>query len=316
MALAPSGTSPPPVGGRLDDVEVLETIRVALGDAVRSRITGPEREQRAQELFDTPGPRWFGDDRPVRIVHGDASMFIGGLSALFLQTLHPLAMAGVANHSDYRNDPWGRLQRTADFLAATTFGPADQAQAAIERVRAVHRYVQGIAEDGRPYSAGDPHLLRWVHVAEVRSFLTAHTRFGSQSLTAEQRDGYVADMAQIATALGVPAPPHSQQALQDQLRAFRSEVQVTRQAREAVRFLLWEPPLQSVARPVYGVLAAAAISILPGWARRSLRLVAPPLLERVTVQPAGLALTRLLAWAAPPPNRDADLSSARAASES
>jgi uncharacterized protein (DUF2236 family) len=219
-------------------MEAIERVRTALGDAVRSRITGPEREQRAQELFDTPGPRWFGDDRPIRMVHGDASMFIGGLSALFLQTLHPLAMAGVANHSDYRNDPWGRLQRTADFLAATTFGPADQAQSAIARVRAVHQSVQGVAHDGRPYSANDPHLLRWVHVAEVRSFLTAYTRFGSQSLSAQQRDGYVADMAQIATALGVPAPPHSNQALQDQLRSFRSELHVTRQAREAVRFLL------------------------------------------------------------------------------
>jgi uncharacterized protein (DUF2236 family) len=297
-------------------MDAIERVRVALGEAVRSRITGSDRESRAHELFDAPGSRWFADDRPIRTVHSDASMFIGGLSALLLQTLHPLAMTGVARHSDYRHDPWGRLQRTADFLAATTFGPAAQAEAAIARVRAVHQHVQGVAADGRPYAANDPHLLRWVHVAEVRSFLAAHTRFGAVNLSAEQRDGYVADMARIASALGVPAPPRTELALRDQLRSFRSEVHVVPEARQAVRFLLWDPPLEPVARPVYAVLVAAAVSLLPGWARRHLRLVAPPLMERVTVQPAGLALTRLLAWAAPPPNRDAALASARPTSAS
>ena len=297
-------------------MEPLERVRTALGEAVRSRITGADRETRAGELFETPGPRWFGDDRPVRIVHSDASMFIGGLSALLLQTLHPLAMTGVARHSDYRHDPWGRLQRTADFLAATTFGPADQAERAIARVRAVHERVRGVADDGRAYAANDPHLLRWVHVAEVRSFLAAHTRYGRVRLSADQRDGYVADMARIASALGVPAPPRSERGLSDQLRAFRSELHVTREAREAVRFLLWEPPLEPVARPVYGMLAGAAVALLPGWARRQLRLMGSPLVERVTVQPAGLAITRLLAWAAPPPNRDAALDPARSTSAS
>ncbi|MFM8777067.1 MAG: oxygenase MpaB family protein, partial [Actinomycetota bacterium] len=88
--------------------------------------------------MDAPGERWFAEDRPIRLVHGDASMFIGGLRALLLQSLHPLAMAGVANYSDYRKDPWGRLQRTADFLAATSFGPADEAQKIVDRVKAVH----------------------------------------------------------------------------------------------------------------------------------------------------------------------------------
>jgi uncharacterized protein (DUF2236 family) len=297
-------------------VESLERVRAALGEAVRSRITGPDREQRAHELFDQTGPRWFDDDRPVRIVHSDASMFIGGLSALLLQTLHPLAMAGVAQHSDYRHDPWGRLQRTADFLAATTFGPATEAQRAIDRVLAVHQRVTGVADDGRPYAANDPHLLRWVHVAEVRSFLTAHIRFGGTRLTAEQRDGYVADMARIASALGVPAPPRSARGLADQLRAFRPELRATAEAHQAVKFLLWDPPLEAVARPFYGVLVAAAVSLLPTWARRQLRIVGPPVVERLTIQPAGLALTRLLAWAAPPPNRDDALDPARSTSAS
>ena len=105
-------------------------------------------------------------------------MFVGGMRALLLQSLHPLAMAGVAEHSDYRHDPWGRLQRTADFLAATTFGPESEAERAVARVRAVHEHVQGVAADGRPYRANDPHLLRWVHLAELESFLVAYRRYG------------------------------------------------------------------------------------------------------------------------------------------
>ena len=144
------------------------------GGAVASR----RRPVRRQRIFTAPGPRWFPADAAIRTVHGDAAMFVGGLRALVLQALHPLAMAGVAGHSGYRGDPWGRLQRTSRFLAATTFGPADVAERTVARVRAVHRTVRGTAPDGRPYRADDPHLLRWVHVAEVDSFLRAHRRFG------------------------------------------------------------------------------------------------------------------------------------------
>ena len=134
-------------------------------------------------------------------------MFVGGLRALLLQSLHPLAMAGVAEHSDYRGDPWGRLQRTSTFLAVTTFGPAADAQRAVDRVRGIHQRVHGIAPDGRPYHASDPHLLEWVHVAEVDSFLLAHQLYGAAPLDQSGRDGYVADTARVAAALGVPDPP-------------------------------------------------------------------------------------------------------------
>ena len=147
-----------------------------------------------------PGDRWFADDRPIRRVHADASMFVGGLRALLLQSLHPLAMAGVAQHSDYRTDPWGRLQRTADYLAVTTFGPAVDAELVVARVRAVHERVKGTARDGRSYSAGDPHLLRWVHICEVDSFLAAHRVYGAEPLTRAEADAYVADMAIVGWA--------------------------------------------------------------------------------------------------------------------
>jgi uncharacterized protein (DUF2236 family) len=93
---------------------------------------------------------------------------------LLLQSLHLLVMAGVAQHSRYREDPWGRLQQTSFFLVATTFGPAQEAERAVARVRGLHRRVHGTAADGRSYAASDPHLLRWVHVAEVDSFLAAY----------------------------------------------------------------------------------------------------------------------------------------------
>jgi uncharacterized protein (DUF2236 family) len=96
-------------------------------------------------------------------------MFVGGVRALLLQSLHPLAMAGVAGHSGYRSDPWGRLARTSYFLAVTTFGPADDAQALVDRINEIHLRVRGRAIDGRPYAASDPHLLRWVHLAETDS---------------------------------------------------------------------------------------------------------------------------------------------------
>ena len=100
-------------------------------------------------------------------------MFAGGIASLLLQSLHPLAMAGVAGHSGYKSDPWGRLQRTSHYIATTTYGTIEDAEAAIARVRAIHERVRGRDERGRAYRASDPHLLLWVHVAEIDSFLRA-----------------------------------------------------------------------------------------------------------------------------------------------
>ncbi len=173
-------------------------------------------------------------------------MFVGGISALLLQSLHPLAMAAVAQHSDYRGDPWGRLQRTSYFLAVTTFGQAADSEEAIARVTAVHRHVTGTAPDGRPYAASDPHLLTWVHIAEADSFLRAHTRFGARPLDQAGRDGYVADMARIGIKLGVPDPPRTEAELAERIGQYRAELTATEQAREAARFLLVSPPLPAI----------------------------------------------------------------------
>lgn len=291
--------------GRVESQNAAERVRARIGAAIFERVAGPQGRTRRQRIHQADGERWFAEDRPVRRVHGDSAMFIGGIRALLLQSLHPLAMAAVAQHSDYRGDPWGRLQRTSYFLAVTTFGRAEDARAAIDRVRAVHQRITGTAPDGRPYAAADPHLLTWVHIAEADSFLRAHSRFGERPLDQAGRDGYVADMARIGTELGIPDPPRTEAELAWRIRQYRAELAVTAEARDAARFLLFSPPLPAVARAPYGVLAAAAVSLLPGWARWPLRLPRLPVTETVLVRPAGQAMVRAIRWAtsAPPAAR-------------
>src|SRR5215467_10254319 len=277
-----------------------DLVRHRLGGAIFQRVAGPEGRER-HRLINAPGERWFAEDRPIRRVHGDSSMFIGGITALLLQSLHPLAMAAVAGHSGYRGDPWGRLQRTSYFLAITTFGRASDAGKAIARVRAIHRKITGTAPDGRPYAASDPHLLTWVHIAEADSFLRAHARFGAHPLDQAGRDGYVADLAKIGAELGVPDPPRTEADLTARIASYRAELVGTAQSREAARFLLLTPPLPAVARPPYTVLAAVAVSLLPGWARQPLRMPRLPVTEAAVVRPAGHALVHAIRWAITPP---------------
>src|SRR3954468_21408246 len=195
-----------------------------MGERLFARVAGPEGPRRRERIHSADGPRWFDSGSPIQQVHGDASMFVGGIRALLLQSLHPLAMAGVMDHSGFEGDPWGRLQRTSYFLAVTTFGPSDDAQRMVDAVRRVHEDVVGTAPDGRPYAANDPHLLTWVHVAEIDSFLAAHQRYGAAPLDAAGRDTYVAQSARVAEALGVEDPPRSEAELRDQLAAYRPEL--------------------------------------------------------------------------------------------
>jgi uncharacterized protein (DUF2236 family) len=275
----------------------LTTVRDGLGQRLFGMVAGPEGPENRARIHDTPGPRWFGEDRPIRRVHGDASMFVGGLRALLLQSLHPLAMAGVAEHSDYRGDPWGRLQRTSTFLAVTTFGPADDAQRAVDKVRGIHRRVHGIAADGRPYQASDPHLLEWVHIAEIDSFLRAHQLYGARPLDQQGRDDYVADTARVAAALGVLDPPSTEDELRQRISDYRPELGGTAAAREAAKFLLLTPPLPLLARPPYAALAATSVAMLPAWARLPLRLPYLPPLEATAVRVAGRTLVGGIRWA-------------------
>ncbi|MEW1644061.1 oxygenase MpaB family protein [Streptomyces sp. NPDC091219] len=279
--------------------------RERLGAALFARVAGPDGPRNRAEIHETPGPRWFGPEQPVRRVHGDASMFIGGLSALLLQSLHPLAMAAVAAHSGFRGDPWGRLQRTSTFLATTTYGTADQAQRACDQVRAVHERVRGETDRGEAYHAADPHLLCWVHIAEVDSFLRAHQCYGARPLTDAECDGYVADTARVAVALGVPDPPRNRAELAERLLTYRPELEATPQARDTARFLLLNPPIPLAARLPYGALAANAVSLLPRWAAAELRLPRLAAVDTLCVRPLGSALTSMIRWAMAPAPRPA-----------
>ena len=275
----------------------VDLVRRELQRRVRLLITGSDQLPAHDPSRSDPG--LFGPASAAWRVHADTAMFVGGVRALLLQTAHPLAMAGVAEHSDFRNDPLGRLQRTAGFVGTTTYGTTAEAKAAIARVRKVHTRVTGIAPDGRAYSARDPHLLNWVHVTEVDSFLAAYQRYAVRPLAAAEADAYVCEMAVLARRLGVKAPPRSRAELHATIESYRPELHIGAQARDAVKFLLF-PPFPLVARPAYGVITTAAVSLLPSWARRMLWLPVAPGANTLLVRPATTALLRVLGWALAP----------------
>jgi uncharacterized protein (DUF2236 family) len=250
-----------------------------------------------------PDESYLRPDGVARMVHSDLpSMLIGGISALLMQTLHPLAMAGVAEHSNYQADPLGRLRRTANFVGTTTFGTAAEAEKAVEQVRRVHRRVTGIAPDGRPYSAADPELVTFIHVAEVSSFLESARRFGPRDLTLAQCDEYYDEMAPVALALGADWVPRSVAEVDEYFRRLRPELHAGPQALQARDWLRHGVSRRREQRAVYAVLHAAAVSLLPPWARSELGLSSPLpvdlLVDTVAVIPTSRAVSAALRWLA------------------
>jgi uncharacterized protein (DUF2236 family) len=274
-----------------------DRLRRSVAIALRDRVGGQDNAAKAALIWDKPGERWFTPADPIWRVHADASMFAAGIRALLLQSLHPLAMAGVAGHSGYKGDPWGRLQRTSTFLATTTFGTIQDAEALIEAIRQIHERVRGRAPDGRGYAASDPHLLKWVHIAEADSFLRTHQRYGLTPLTTAESDLYVAQSCVVATRLGVIDPPTTVAELHAAIESYRPELEGTPAAQDAARFLLLHPPLAWSARPGYGALAGAGVALLPAWARQHLALPHLPLVERAVALPLGAAATSVIRWA-------------------
>ena len=247
-----------------------------------------------QELPD-PDPGLYGPDSVTWRVHADPSMALAGLRALFLQAVHPLAMAGVAQHSDFRTDPWGRLFRTAEYVGTTTYGTTAQAQRAGAKVRGIHRRLQGVEpESGRAYRVDDPELLRWVHCVEVESFLSTAVRCGLR-VSAADRDRYYAEQTRGSALVGLtPADvPGSVAQMKQYFADMQPQLGVTAEGRRAATFVLW-PPMPSLvqlgtpARPAWIALAAAAFAMLPRWARRMYRLPGLPLLD-LGASAAGMA---------------------------
>ena len=273
-------------------IATLPNPRTTIAKAVRERLAGDFDAQHA-EIWRS-GERWFCEQDAIWRVHADTSMFIGAVRALLLQALHPIALHAVVEHAGFQRDFWGRFQRTSKYLALTTYGTVPDAERAIAIVRAIHRRVRGITPDGTRYAADDPHLLMWVHVAEVDSFLTAFQAFGAPALTPAEADEYVRQAGSVAARLGVVDPPRSVTELTSTLESYLPELSGSGAAREASSLLLLHPPFTGFTRAGYHVLAAGAVSILPPWARTELRLPALPVTERAVIRPLSRSAMRTL----------------------
>lgn len=252
-------------------------------------------------------------------VIGEPAAIAGGIRALLLQTLHPLAMAGVAQHSQYRDDPLARLQSTSTWVTTATFGTTAQVLEVARVVRRVHRAVRGTAPDGRPYRAGDPHLLVWVSVALTSSFLAADRLWAPQPVTGADADRFVAEQSRLAALLdervalndllgdpdaghllrtgAVDLPlladlPSTVDELIAVLDSYAPELDGGAQAREAVRFLRW-PPVPGPLRAAYLPLLAGAAGSLPRRHRRMLGMPTSRVAAAAAVANAANLLTAL-----------------------
>jgi len=272
-----------------------------------------------------PGdPGLFGPTSASWPVIADAAAIIGGLRALLVQLLHPLAMAGVADHSQFRDDPLGRLQRTSAYVTGTTLGSTREALALVRRVRAVHRKVKGATPDGRSYRANDPHLLAWVSIALTSSFLATDRAYARCPATAATADRFVAEQSRVAALLdprvdldvlsadpdalnalragALPLPmigegtlPQTVEQLEARLDDYRPELEITEQGREALRFLRW-PDIGPLVRAAYLPVLAGAVATLDPQQRQLLgvgftRMASPALAAQAR---GSLALFRAL----------------------
>ena len=223
-------------------------------------------ERRDHGLFGPGSATW-------RVHSSPAVALVGGLRSLIVQSFHPLAMAGVAQHSDYREKPLKRLQRTAEYVAVVTFGDTEQAHEIAARVRRVHRRVKGVDPvTGKRYSAEDPETALYVHCAEVHSFLAAHRVYAGHRLSAGEEDLYFEENVRAAELMKIPAAmvPDSAQAMHDYFASVQPQLCLSDSARDAIDFVV-DPPRTAQLLPYLvplRVLSRAAVAITPAELRR------------------------------------------------
>ncbi len=239
----------------------------------------------------------FGPDSITWRVHGDPTMGVGGLRALFLQALHPTVISTVLTHSSFRTDPWGRLRRTAEYVGTITYSPLPEVRRTAARVRGMHRRVPG---------ASDPDLLLWVHACEVDSFLDTARR-GGLRLTAAEADRYLREQIRAAQLIGAAQAPDTVAGLQAYFDEMRPRLAGTPEADEAARFVLLPPMPRAVslvtpAKPAWAGVATLAFALLPRWARRMYRLPGLPTTDLGATLGVRALRTGLLA--VPPALRD------------
>ncbi|RYD50308.1 MAG: DUF2236 domain-containing protein [Sphingomonadales bacterium] len=224
----------------------------------------------------------FGPQSVPWRVHGDVvTMMVGGVSALLLQMLHPAVLAGVWDHSAFRQDMLGRLRRTARFIAITGYDSREAAEAAIAKVREVHTRVKGTLPDGTPYSADDPRLLAWVHVTEAVCFLDAWIRYAEPNMPMADQDRYFAEFARIAEALGADPIPRTRAEAEALIQSMRGELVADARTREVARLVLAQPAPSLSMKPFQTLIFEAAVDLLPGWAREMHGLSGPGLAKPV-----------------------------------
>jgi uncharacterized protein (DUF2236 family) len=224
----------------------------------------------------------FGPDSVTWRVHAEPILFVSAPRALLLQALHPRAIAGVMQNSDFKNDPWGRLRRTITYVATVVYGTSAQAEAAGRHVRAVHAAMTATDPDsGESFRVNAPELLRWVHVTEIESFVTTAQRAGL-GLSADEVDQYYAEQRRAAELVGLdPAGvPASASEVADFYAAYRPLLRSTPEAMEVMRFLV-SPPMPyglglTPARVAFWGFSALGVGLLPRWARRMYNLPGLP----------------------------------------
>jgi len=249
--------------------------RPVLGALGALRPANP-RPLDASEMGD---PGWFGPDSVAWRVHADPSLLVAGIAAFTLQALHPLAMAGVAEHSAFSDDFLGRTQRTAEFVQGVVYGSTARAERLCRIVRKAHVPVVGVAPDGRPYDANDPDLLDWVHVAEYTAIAAANRRFALRPMSRSELDRYIAEVAIVGEGTGVLDPPQSWSGLLASLEHHRPQLAVGEYAALGVAFLDEAPIIPGPAKPLWRAIWAGAIACLPPVGRRLLNLPMPSVAE-------------------------------------
>lgn len=239
----------------------------------------------------------FGPRSVAWRVHGDvATMMMGGVGALLLQMLHPAALAGVWDYSDFRKDMSGRLRRTAQFVGGTTYGSAERATGLIARVRSIHASVAGELPDGTTYRASDPRLLTFVHSAESLCFLDAFRRYRDPLMSRAEQDRYFRETSVVARMLGAEGTAETRAGTIAFLEAIRPELRCDDRTREVSRILLAQKPESPALAPLYGVMFDAGIDLLPGWAAE-LHGFRQSGAKRAAVRAAALGVTGVMGWA-------------------
>ena len=226
----------------------------------------------------------FGPESIAWKVHADfISMMIGGISSLILQALHPQALAGVWDHSSFREDLKGRLGRTAFFIAATTYGPTEMANKIIEKVNQIHTKITGFDEFGKPYSATDPHLLSWVHLTETRSFMSAFEDYRKEKIGPQDKDQYFFEMSSLGERLGAIDLPITYTNTNEAIKSYIPELYFGERA-QAILDLLENFPSNFAAKPFIKLISRAGILNLPNWAYPLIQKPTPSYLERLAVK--------------------------------